>query len=169
MVIAYVLGLGIGDPTQSSRLVQGRVSYHMLTGLGGLLFAMLVHAIVFTYFMGTGRWMEETTLAYKLSKDPYQRNQKLKGRATGFVVVCFLLAVATGALGGTADPASSAYFQGYGGLSSGNIHMLCALSNWGINLAAFAWYFSALTENSSLVNGILADVRRIRQERGLDT
>src|SRR5262245_57273195 len=59
----FALGMSISDATQPS--AQGTVSIHMLTGLGALIFTSLVHAIVLTYFMGTGRWLEETTTAYK--------------------------------------------------------------------------------------------------------
>src|SRR5580765_7495408 len=31
---------------------------------------LLVHCIIFTYFLGTGRWVKEVGLAYKLPDEP---------------------------------------------------------------------------------------------------
>ncbi|MBS0265896.1 MAG: hypothetical protein JSS02_28455, partial [Planctomycetes bacterium] len=66
LFVALGLGLAIGDATQRDLAVQSRVTVHMLTGAAALVFSMLVHALVVTYFMGTGRWLEETCNAYKL-------------------------------------------------------------------------------------------------------
>ncbi len=68
LVTALFFGLWIGDPNTRDLVIQRRVSTHMLIGLGALTFATLVHAILFTYFMGTGRWLEETSRAYSLDK-----------------------------------------------------------------------------------------------------
>ena len=73
-------GLNISDTAVSSPEIQQQVGTHMLIGLGTLTFAALVHAISLTYFMGTGRWVEETSRAYKLPTDFHDENQKIKYR-----------------------------------------------------------------------------------------
>src|ERR1700690_3195758 len=57
LVFAMILGLTIDDPKVLA--AQAGVQYHFLAALAALVFATLVHAIVLTYFMGTGRWIEE--------------------------------------------------------------------------------------------------------------
>ncbi|MDB4638213.1 hypothetical protein OAF24_04875, partial [bacterium] len=61
LIVALVLGLNIDDAKELSS--RGAVSNHMLMALAALVFALLVHAILLTYFMGTGRWLEETSNA----------------------------------------------------------------------------------------------------------
>lgn len=163
--VAFVLGMSIGDATQRS--AQTVVSYHLLAGLGALIFTSLMHAIVLTYFMGTGRWLEETTTAYKLKWDWYQESKTMKYRTILLMLVCFLLLIATGAFGAAADPASAVGFRGFWGLSGGAIHMTVALVTWGVNLLVNVYQFQVLTRNGEIVNDVMAEVRRIRMENGL--
>ena len=163
--IAFALGMSITDATQRSD--QTIVSFHLLAGLGALIFTSLVHAIVLTYFMGTGRWLEETTTAYKLSWDGYKQSKVLKYRTVLMMLVCFLLLITTGAFGAAADPASAVGFRGVWGFSGGAVHMTIALVTWGFNLAVNAYQFQVLTRNGEIIAGVLAEVRRIRLENGL--
>src|SRR4029079_14542695 len=61
LIATFWLGLGIGDARVRESVVQSRVMVHFLAGVAPLVFAVLVHALVITYFMGTGRWMNETS------------------------------------------------------------------------------------------------------------
>lgn len=163
--VTFSLGMSIGDATQQA--AQRTVTYHMLTGLGSLLFSSLVHALVLTYFMGTGRWLEETSTAYKLDWAPYRESKKLKYRTIVLMMLCFLLLIATGAFGAAADPASSVGFKGFAGLSGGQVHMTVALITWGINLAVNCYQFQVLTRNGEIIESVMGEVRRIRVENGL--
>lgn len=162
---AFTLGMTIGDAAQRS--AQGAVSNHLLAGLAALLVTSLVHAVVLTYFMGTGRWLEETTTAYQLDWSAYRESKSLKYRTILLMMCCFLMLIATGAFGAAADPASAVGFRGAWGLSGGAIHMTIALATWAINLLVHVYQFQVLTRNGEIVEGVLAEVRRIRLERGL--
>jgi hypothetical protein len=164
---ALALGLGIGDPTVRTAEVQQRVSYHLLTALAALVFASLVHALVLTYFMGTGRWMEETCQAYALPDDRRRENQSLKYRVLPALFFSFVLLVAAGALGAAADPASPVRISQWLGLSAAEWHFLLALTAVGVNLAVNLWEYAAVSRNARLIADVLAEVRRIRAERGL--
>lgn len=159
----FVLGLSIDDPKVAGAAVQA----HFLTALGSLVFATLLHAIVLTYFMGTGRWIEETSAAYRLDNRFYQENQSLKYRTVPAIVVAFVMLVVTGAFGAAADPASPAQFAGGFGLSAATIHQLIAA----ISLALNAWVnyleFTALFRNGEIVNLVMQEVRQIRIAKGL--
>ena len=39
---------------------------HLLLGLFAGLTTLLVHCLIFTYFLGTGRWVKEVALAYAM-------------------------------------------------------------------------------------------------------
>lgn len=164
-LIAFALGMSIGDAAQAS--ANRAVSYHMLAGLAALIVTSLVHAIVLTYFMGTGRWMEETITAYRLSWDFYNESKSLKYRTILLMLVCFLLLITTGAFGAAADPASMVGFRGAWGFSGGTIHMTIALLTWAFNLLVNVYQFQVLTRNGEIVDAVLGEVRRIRIENGL--
>ncbi len=165
--IAFYLGLCIDDPTVRDRAVQAAVSRHMLIGLVALVSVALVHAIVITYFMGTGRWIEETSTAYKLSDELHKRNQSLKYRVMPGMTGGILLLVATGALGAAADPASPVDFNGWLGMTSATIHLIVGCATVAANVAVHVHEFRSIEQNGELITEVLDEVRRIREERGL--
>lgn len=169
LAASTLLGLNVGDATQLDPAVQSRISTHMLVGLGALTFATLVHAITLTYFMGTGRWIEETSNAYSLGAGFHDRNQKIKYGILPGLSVCVLLLITTGALGAVADPATPVSLDGTLGMTGSQIHFGIAMLTAFANLATYFGHFVAVNRNSNLVDEVLGEVHRIRQERGLPT
>lgn len=167
LAFALWLGLDIGDARLRDAAVQQKVGVHFLIGVGALVFAVLVHAVVLTYFMGTGRWLEETINAYRLPGDAKQTSRNLKWRTFPAMMASLLLLILTGAFGGAADPASAVNFQGWGDFSAAHVHLLIAAITLAFNIAANVWEFVALSRNGQLVSGVMDEVRRIRTERGL--
>ena len=43
---------------------------HFILGLSTAVLTLLVHCLIFTYFLGTGRWVKEVGLAYDLPDEP---------------------------------------------------------------------------------------------------
>jgi hypothetical protein len=168
LVAALWLGLRIGDATIRDVAVQSRVTLHFLTGVAALVFAVLVHALVITYFMGTGRWLEETCTAYRLGDSWQARSRNLKWRLYPAMVASLLLLIVTGAFGGAADPASAVGFTGFGPLTAAQVHLDVAIATLAVNAVVNICEFSALRRNGLLVGEVLAEVRRIRLERGLE-
>lgn len=167
LLLAMGLGLAIDDPKVRSEAVQMGVQYHFLAALAALVFATLVHAIVLTYFMGTGRWIEETSTAYRLDPQWHSQSQTIKYRTIPAMVLCFAMLVITGALGAAADPASPMQSKGWGSFSAATIHSIAALATIAANLFVTWLEFRALEQNSGLIDRVLAEVRRIRIEKGL--
>ena len=167
LLVAVTLGLNIGDVRSLDASTQSQVSMHMLVGLGALTFATLVHAICLTYFMGTGRWIEETSVAYSLDPSWYARNQRIKYRTVGGMVLCVVLLISVGAFGAVADPATPMSLDGTLGMTSAQIHFLTAVLTVIINILTNFTQFIAISRNSILVDGVLAEVCRIREDRGL--
>lgn len=167
LVGAFALGWQIDDPKVVDRAVQAGVSAHFLAALAALCFTTLVHAVVFTYFMGTGRWIEETSMAYRLPESFYARNQALKYRVLPGIVGCFALLLATGGFGAAVDPASPVQFQGWLGLAPTTWHRSFAIVTLLANLGTHYAEYLALFHNGEVVDEVLAEVRRIRTEKGL--
>jgi len=165
LCVAFVLGLNVDDPKLVSEAPA--VNRHMLFGLGGLLFATLVHAIVFTYFMGTGRWLEETSKAYRLPADFHAENRRIKLNLLLRITVCLLLLIMTGALGGAADPASHLSMAEMFGSSDAKVHLTGAVVAVLFNLQTCFFEFRSIERNSEIIEEVLGEVRRIRIEKGL--
>ena len=167
LLLAMGLGLAIDDPKVRSEAVQAGVQYHFLAALAALVFATLVHAIVLTYFMGTGRWIEETSTAYRLDPQLHSHSQTIKYRTIPAMVLCFAMLVITGALGAAADPASPMLAKGWGSLPAATIHSIAALITIAANLFVTWLEFRALEMNGDLIDSVLSEVRKIRIEKGL--
>ena len=168
LLAALWLGLGIGDASIRNGIVQSRVAVHFLTGVAALMFAVLVHALVITYFMGTGRWLEETCSAYRLGETWHARSREIKWRLYPALIGSLLLLILTGAFGAAADPASAVGFQGFGPLTAAQVHLNVAIATFVLNAAVNGWEYLALRRNGELIGQVLAEVRRIRLERGLE-
>ncbi|GAB4155359.1 MAG: hypothetical protein Tsb009_32140 [Planctomycetaceae bacterium] len=167
LIAAYVLGWSIDDPRVYDEAVQQGVAYHMLTAVSGLVFAVLVHAIVLTYFMGTGRWMEETRQVYHLSEKWQAESNSLKYRTLPWMAGALVMLILAGAFGAIADPASPAGAEGFGGISAATVHLLVATTAFVLNLVINLVEYQAIDRNTQLVQEVLEEVQRIRAEKGL--
>lgn len=161
--VAFGLGWIIGDGQLATREVQNRVGTHMLVALGAALIVLLVHAVVLTYFMGTGRWIEETATAYQLGDSARHRNIQLKYRSLVPMTLCVLLILATGALGAIADPLSS-----FNLASARLLHLSLAVMTLTANLVGSYVEYSCIRSNGQLVTQVVDEVHRIRRSKGLE-
>ena len=53
---------------------------HFLLGLFTAIGTLLVHCLIFTYFLGTGRWVKEVGLAYRLADTNLPRRTRISAR-----------------------------------------------------------------------------------------
>lgn len=162
--VAVWYGLGIHDRSQQLPAIKHAVSMHLLIALGTSLLVLMSHAIVLTYFMGTGRWLEDTAAAYKLDERFRQRNIRLKYRAIPGMVLCMLLVIVTGAVGASTDPMPTATSSG-----TSAIHFTLAMATVFMNLLVSGLEYTAIVSNGQLVAEVVSEVKRIRREKGLDS
>jgi hypothetical protein len=161
--VAMWYGLGVHDQTSNLAAVKHSVSMHLLIALGASLLVLMLHAVVLTYFMGTGRWLEDTATAYKLDERFRKQNIRLKYRAIPGMIVCMLLIIFTGAFGASADPLPSAESS-----MTSTIHFTLAMATVFLNLLVSGLEYQAITANGRLIAEVAGEVKRIRKERGLD-
>ena len=167
LVAAYVLGLTVGEVKVANVAARAGLRWHMLTALAAVCFASLVHAIWLTYFMGTGRWMEETCRAYGLPEIYQAENRSMKYGTIPAIVGVFLLLLVTGGFGAAVDPGSSVQFKGWAGFSGPMIHFLLASITLGANVIVNYLEYQTISRNNHLINQVMTKVRQMRIERGL--
>ena len=165
LTLGLLITFGIGLYTMSLEVsLYKNVVYlvHFTLGLFTALFALLVHCIIFTYFLGTGRWVKEVGLAYSLPDAIYPREtRELKRTAFPPALFSMLIIIATAAAGAGRQTDPTGEFWHWG------IHLTLAVLAILINLWAFGVEYRCLSVNAAVIEGVMNEVERIRAERGL--
>src|ERR1700730_2455229 len=93
LLATFVLGI-------ISRLNDAVFLVHFNLGLFTAIGTLLVHCLIFTYFLGTGRWVKEVGLAYALADDDLPRlTRELKRATFPPALLAMLVTIATAAAG----------------------------------------------------------------------
>ena len=162
LAAVFWLGWVVGDDALSVD-VRNQMSTHFRAALVAIPVALLVHSVAFTYFMGTGRWIEETSEAYKLGPEFRDQNVKLKYRMLPGMMLCVGLMLVTGAFGAVADPGANVRME-----NSKLVHFSLAIATILANLLVTWTEWQAISRNGTLVEAVMNRVRQIRREKGLD-
>jgi hypothetical protein len=162
---ALTMGLSVDDLYAAPSAATLRLAtIHRLTGIAAALAVVFVESVVITYFVGTSRWCKEVTETYRLDAGRVAEANRLKRRAFAVALVGMLAVVGIIALGGAADPAT-----GRAGTRAWTVFHLSAAMG---GAALIAWtYFAAwqyVWQNHTIIERIVADVAKIRRERGLE-
>jgi hypothetical protein len=161
LTLAFLTTFGVGLYTMSLEVSTHKNEVYLLhftLGLFTALAALLVHCIIFTYFLGTGRWVKEVGLAYQLPDANYPRTtRELKRSVFPPALFAMLLTIATAAAG------AGRQLQVW----PWQIHLTLAVLAILVNLWAFRVEYRCLSQNATLIEGVLTEVERIRAERGL--
>src|SRR5215471_16087019 len=164
LTFAMFATIGVGlwsyflDPADSSKKDIFLVHFHL--GLWTAIGILLVHCIIFTYFLGTGRWVKEVSIAYRLPDVPLAKTTRELKRAT-FPPALFsmLIGIFTSAAG------AGVLFQSW----PWYVHSAGAVLTVLINLWAFRVEYRALSANIAVLQAVLTEVDRIRQAQGLES
>jgi hypothetical protein len=140
------------DPNDSLYLV------HFTLGLFTAIGILLIHCIIFTYFLGTGRWVKEVKLAYQLPDEPLPKlTRELKRRTFPPALAAMLITIATAAAGAGAQLQEWPW----------TVHASLAVATLATNLWAFRIEYRNVRTNAVAIVEVLREVERIRAERGL--
>lgn len=134
--------------------------YHFLFGLTAGMVTLLVHCLIFTYFLGTGRWVKEVKLAYGLPDEPLPKlTRELKRRVFPPALYSMLTAVATGAAGAAAQMKVWPWY----------VHFTLATFTVLVNMWAFRVEYRCLMLNVGVLEDVMLAVDSLRAARGLPT
>jgi hypothetical protein len=131
---------------------------HSYLGLFVVLEIIGVHCLIFVYFLGTGRWVKEVALAYRLPDAPLPRlTRDLKRRTFPLALTAMLVSIATAAAGAAAQRQEWDW----------RIHDGLAVATVLVNLWAFVIEHRNVSINAGIIDAVMREVDRIRAEHGL--
>lgn len=165
MAVTLLLGLYVGDLHQPHSTRIGEMGMvHRMFGIASALVVVLVNSIAVTYFVGTGRWCREVVETYGLDAELIRRSSALKRRAFPWAVSAMLAIVGISALGAAADPAIRHAWT----VNWVYPHLAGAFA--GLTFIAWAFWqeWLRIGEHHAVITDILNEVKRIRQEQGLE-
>jgi hypothetical protein len=137
---------------------EGTYFLHFNLGLFVSIGTLLAHCLIFTYFLGTGRWVKEVGLAYQLPDEPLPRlTRELKRRTFPPALAAMLVTIAAAASG------AGVQLQGW----PWPVHAICAVGALLVNLWAFRIEIRDLHINVGVIDQVMCEVDRLRQEHGL--
>ena len=169
LLTAMFIGLNIGELTpEASESVRRWATMHRLSGIAASLVVVLVNSIVVTYFIGTSRWCREVVETYHLDAQLLRRSTSLKRRTFPIATFSMLAVVGIVALGGAADPAAALQLKPLGGMTWSSLHFYGALLGTALIAYSFMMEWVNIQAHRDVIAEILAEVRRIRIEKGLD-
>ncbi len=161
ITLAMLASIGVGFWSMSLSAPAAKQDIflvHFYLGLTTAIGILLVHCLIFTYFLGTGRWVKEVALAYELPDQPWPKLTRELKRATFPPALFAMLAgIATAAAGAGAQLQTWPWY----------VHATLAFLTLAINLWAFYIEYRSLALNARVIQAVLQEVDRIRAEKGL--
>ena len=131
---------------------------HFLFGLAGTISTLMVHCLIFTYFLGTGRWVKEVAIAYKIPDEPWPKlTRTLKRRTFPPALIAMLITIATAAAGAGAQLKEWPW----------QVHFTLATLALLTNIWASRIEYRDVKRNSEVLDEVMAEVERIRAAAGL--
>lgn len=156
MLVSFGLGLrsvfevrapGVSDPWHTM---------HFLFGLLTMLTTLLVHSIVYTYFLGTGKWVKEVVRVYQMPEWIEAQAKKNKRKAFRFEFWSMTLMSIAVWLGGSLD----------GGHGSNPIwHLFATSLAMAFNLGAFCVEYVVIVAQARLLLEVKARADEQREAR----
>ncbi|HTU21262.1 MAG TPA: hypothetical protein VMG10_24625 [Gemmataceae bacterium] len=133
---------------------------HFYLGLFAVLLTLATHCLIFIYFLGTGRWVKEVAIAYRLPDAPLPRlTRDLKRRTFPVALVAMLVPIAAAAAGAAAQRREWSW----------TIHAGLAFATLVVNLWAFIVEYRNVSINAGIIDEVMREVDRIRAEHGLES
>jgi hypothetical protein len=146
--------------SRGSRLAEDDPTYslHVFMGIVAGTTTLAVHCLIFIYFLGTGRWVKEVALAYRIPDDPLPKlTRTLKRKTFPPALFAMLVTIATSAAGAGVATRSWPWL----------VHASLAVATLAINAWAGVVEYRSVAINGGVIDDVMREVERIRAERGL--
>ena len=148
LLVSY--GLGLFVPSERGGFLH---DLHFLVALLTIVLTLMVHGVVYTYFLGTGKWVREVTRVYALPGWMEAQATRNKRRTFPFVIGGMALIGATAVLGAAADT-----IRGFGGFW----HLVVGSGTLGFMVAAFGFEYASIVSQARLLREVTEQAERLR-------
>jgi hypothetical protein len=159
--VSLLVAFGAGLWSWSGGSLQngdGRYLLHFNCGLFAVILNLAVHSIIFIYFLGTGRWVKEVALAYKMPDVPLPKlTRDLKRSVFPPALIAMLVPIAVAAAGAGVQTREWPWYL------HGSLATIALL----VNLWAYRIEYRDISANARVLDDVIREVDRIRAERGL--
>jgi hypothetical protein len=160
LVTAFLLGALSFVSKGRTNAADPTYMLHVYFGLFAVLVNLAVHCLVFIYLLGTGRWVKEVALAYRLPDAPLPRlTRDLKRRTFPVALLAMLVPIAAAAAGAGVATQSD--------LWPWPVHATLAVLTLLVNGWAFVVELRNVRINGGILDEVMREVDRIRAEHGL--
>ena len=165
LIITFTLGvMSWSDNALLKQSDDWNYPWHLYFGLFTVIGGLGLHCLIFIYFLGTGRWVKEVAIAYGIPDDPLPKEtRELKRKAFPPALFAMLIPIATAAAGmaqyRAVDPKPGEWVV--------ILHLGLAVLTLLINFWAYRVEHRCVKRNAELIQEVMVEVERIRQERGL--
>ena len=154
--------------SENLKAPRNRMTLHFYLGVAACILVILVNCVTATYFIGTSRWCKEVGETYDLSNELQMRSTILKRRTFPWAFAGMLAMVGLALLGALSDP-SVPINRAQPDRSASMVlwHYLAAMGALAFIALTFTIQAIRMSENFQAIQDILAEVHRIRIEKGL--
>jgi amino acid transporter len=163
LLTSAILGLGVmaerdsGVPAPAGHqpLTWGWFASHMVFSLLTAVWTLFVHCLIFTYFLGTGRWVKEVAGAYRLPDQPWpKQTREFKRRAFPPALLAMLAVIAAVASGAGAQTGPESIW--------GLAHPILAILALAVNGWAHLIEYRTVAANARVMDAVMDEVERRR-------
>jgi hypothetical protein len=134
---------------------QARFTLHMGLALAASLFTLLVHCIVFTYLLGTGKWVKEVASAYGMSPDGWpEQTKQFKIRVNRWLLTAMFITIAATVTGAGAQVEVNSWWS--------IAHPLLAVAVLFANGWAFKLEYGIIKENEVVLRSVKEEADRMK-------
>ena len=162
-LIAMCVAAELGTLVAANGARSDWMMWHWHAGFWTSLLTLLVHSIVLTYFVGTGRWVREVGTVYGFDGVWVRRTWRTKLHAIPLIVASMLMAVVTAALGASVDPGSTVRLESWMGIPAAHLHRYSAIALFLVNLVSYWFEYAALRANATTISEVMEQVERVRR------
>jgi hypothetical protein len=168
LLAAQTIGLVIGDLYAKPHPAEDTLYWatvHRLTGVAAALAVVFVESVVVTYFIGTSRWCKEVVETYRLDIADVRASSRLKRRTFPWALTGMLAVIAVASLGAAADPGRT---DALNSRAWTDWHLVGSFAGIAIIAWTYVVAWKNVAANHTIIERLVAEVARIRHERGLD-
>lgn len=165
LLVALTAYLGLLSDGRGQTQGTDLFHYHLVVAVSTALFTLFVHCLVFTYFLGTSRWVRETSAAYSLGEQFGRQSHRCRLRAFVFSLLSIFAVVAAVASGAWTDTAMAGSEKTW----SLWAHRILPAGTYLFMLLAYRIEYQAIEEHIELTDEVMRQVDEVRRKRGLPT